>query len=89
MVTKKPKGLGLGLEALLGPKVTDTPRPAGNASPSSLKLGHNAAGSGNSCRCNDPAPRSHSIRMSVAPSGSMGRQFDGSVYFGSDGSTTS
>jgi ParB family chromosome partitioning protein len=25
MVTKKPKGLGLGLEALLGPKVADTP----------------------------------------------------------------
>ena len=27
MVTKKPKGLGLGLEALLGPKVSDTPAP--------------------------------------------------------------
>ncbi len=38
MVTKKPKGLGLGLEALLGPKVNDTPRPAGNAAPSALKL---------------------------------------------------
>ncbi|MGD9835425.1 MAG: ParB/RepB/Spo0J family partition protein [Piscinibacter sp.] len=38
MVTKKPKGLGLGLEALLGPKVSDTPRPAGDASPSMLKL---------------------------------------------------
>src|SRR2546425_687704 len=25
MVTKKPKGLGLGLEALLGPKVSDAP----------------------------------------------------------------
>ena len=25
MVTKKPKGLGLGLEALLGPKVQDEP----------------------------------------------------------------
>ncbi len=29
MVTKKPKGLGLGLEALLGPKVSDTPAPEG------------------------------------------------------------
>ncbi|HNJ82896.1 MAG TPA: ParB/RepB/Spo0J family partition protein [Piscinibacter sp.] len=38
MVTKKPKGLGLGLEALLGPKVSDTPRPAADASPSVLKL---------------------------------------------------
>lgn len=38
MVTKKPKGLGLGLEALLGPKVSDTPRPAGDALPSALKL---------------------------------------------------
>jgi ParB family chromosome partitioning protein len=37
MVTKKPKGLGLGLEALLGPKVRDVP--AGDLSrPSSLKL---------------------------------------------------
>lgn len=38
MVTKKPKGLGLGLEALLGPKVSDTPRPAADAPPSILKL---------------------------------------------------
>lgn len=38
MVTKKPKGLGLGLEALLGPKVSDTPRPAGDQQPSALKL---------------------------------------------------
>jgi ParB family chromosome partitioning protein len=38
MVTKKPKGLGLGLEALLGPKVDDTPRPAGDTLPSTLKL---------------------------------------------------
>ena len=38
MVTKKPKGLGLGLEALLGPKVVDAP-PAGAAgTPSSLKI---------------------------------------------------
>jgi ParB family chromosome partitioning protein len=35
MVTKKPKGLGLGLEALLGPKVADLP--AGQA-PASLRL---------------------------------------------------
>src|SRR5512145_751590 len=38
MVTKKPKGLGLGLEALLGPKVSDTPRPANDLLPSTLKL---------------------------------------------------
>ncbi|HOY34608.1 MAG TPA: ParB/RepB/Spo0J family partition protein [Piscinibacter sp.] len=38
MVTKKPKGLGLGLEALLGPKVSDAPRPAGDAPPATLKL---------------------------------------------------
>ena len=36
MVTKKPKGLGLGLEALLGPKVSDTPAPEGP--PTTLKL---------------------------------------------------
>jgi len=36
MVTKKPKGLGLGLEALLGPKVSDTPLPAGT--PTELRL---------------------------------------------------
>lgn len=36
MATKKPKGLGLGLEALLGPKVSDAPAPAG--APSSLPL---------------------------------------------------
>jgi ParB family transcriptional regulator, chromosome partitioning protein len=35
MVTKKPKGLGLGLEALLGPKVADAP--AGTA-PTTLRL---------------------------------------------------
>jgi ParB family chromosome partitioning protein len=39
MVTKKPKGLGLGLEALLGPKVSDAPATAlGEAPPSTLKL---------------------------------------------------
>lgn len=31
MVTKKPKGLGMGLEALLGPKVVDAP--AADATP--------------------------------------------------------
>jgi ParB family transcriptional regulator, chromosome partitioning protein len=39
MVTKKPKGLGMGLEALLGPKVSDTPSaPRDDGAPSSLKL---------------------------------------------------
>ena len=39
MVTKKPKGLGMGLEALLGPKVSDAPaREPGDAPPTSLKL---------------------------------------------------
>src|SRR5688572_32314276 len=40
MVTKKPKGLGLGLEALLGPKVADAPPPApgGDDTPRTLKL---------------------------------------------------
>ncbi|MFN3417660.1 MAG: ParB/RepB/Spo0J family partition protein [Caldimonas sp.] len=39
MVTKKPKGLGLGLEALLGPKVNDSPATAtGDGPPSTLKL---------------------------------------------------
>ncbi len=37
MVTKKPKGLGLGLEALLGPRVVDA-APGASAAPSSLKL---------------------------------------------------
>src|SRR5512139_3272009 len=37
MVTKKPKGLGLGLEALLGPKVSEAPLAADGA-PSSLRL---------------------------------------------------
>jgi ParB family chromosome partitioning protein len=43
MVTKKPKGLGLGLEALLGPKVSDTPA-ADSARPSILPLGQLRAG---------------------------------------------
>ena len=43
MVTKKPKGLGRGLEALLGPKVAEAPSPdaqdnARNQTPSSLPL---------------------------------------------------
>ena len=38
MVTKKPKGLGLGLEALLGPKVRDEGHGAGDA-PTVLALG--------------------------------------------------
>ena len=38
MVTKKPKGLGLGLEALLGPKVQETPVPTGDDTPRTLKL---------------------------------------------------
>src|SRR5512147_392533 len=40
MVTKKPKGLGLGLEALLGPKVADTPpaQPGDDGAPSRLKI---------------------------------------------------
>ncbi len=36
MVTKKPKGLGLGLEALLGPKVSEIP--AGDGLPTTLRL---------------------------------------------------
>ncbi len=38
MVTKKPKGLGLGLEALLGPRVVDAAPGAAAAAPSSLRL---------------------------------------------------
>ncbi|WP_439589270.1 ParB/RepB/Spo0J family partition protein [Hydrogenophaga sp.] len=45
MVTKKPKGLGRGLEALLGPKVFEgAPAEAGNQLPSSLKLDQLVAG---------------------------------------------
>jgi len=43
MVTKKPKGLGLGLEALLGPKVVDAPATA-SGEPSVLKLEQMQAG---------------------------------------------
>jgi ParB family chromosome partitioning protein len=39
MVTKKPKGLGMGLEALLGPRVSDAPPAAAAAgAPGTLKL---------------------------------------------------
>jgi ParB family chromosome partitioning protein len=38
MVTKKPKGLGLGLEALLGPKVKDASNADGDGAPTVLKL---------------------------------------------------
>lgn len=49
MVTKKPKGLGMGLEALLGPKVQDTPAataatPANPGQPNSLLLTDMVAG---------------------------------------------
>lgn len=44
MATKKPKGLGLGLEALLGPKVSDTPPPEREGTPSTLKLEQLQAG---------------------------------------------
>ncbi|MBL8333996.1 MAG: ParB/RepB/Spo0J family partition protein [Rubrivivax sp.] len=44
MVTKKPKGLGLGLEALLGPKVSDTPPAAADGVPSTLPLDRLDAG---------------------------------------------
>lgn len=38
MATKKTKGLGMGLEALLGPKVDDTPRTSGDGLPTTLRL---------------------------------------------------
>jgi len=41
MATKKPKGLGLGLEALLGPKVSEAPA---TELPSVLKLEQLQAG---------------------------------------------
>jgi ParB family chromosome partitioning protein len=45
MVTKKPKGLGLGLEALLGPKVSDSEAAAAReGSPSALRLEQMQAG---------------------------------------------
>ncbi|CAM3894309.1 ParB/RepB/Spo0J family partition protein [Roseateles saccharophilus] len=44
MATKKPKGLGLGLEALLGPKVSDTPAAERDGTPTTLKLEQLQAG---------------------------------------------
>lgn len=46
MATKKPKGLGMGLEALLGPKVSDAPAAGAEAAgaPSVLKVGQLQAG---------------------------------------------
>ncbi|MEJ6003213.1 ParB/RepB/Spo0J family partition protein [Paucibacter soli] len=44
MVTKKPKGLGMGLEALLGPKVSESATPAGEGEPSQLRLEQMQAG---------------------------------------------
>ena len=44
MVTKKPKGLGRGLEALLGPKVEDAPAVADSGTPTQLKLDQMVAG---------------------------------------------
>jgi ParB family chromosome partitioning protein len=44
MVTKKPKGLGRGLEALLGPKVEDAPAIVDSVTPSQLKLDQMVAG---------------------------------------------
>ena len=38
MATKKPKGLGLGLEALLGPTVSDAPARTDDGTPRTLKL---------------------------------------------------
>jgi ParB family chromosome partitioning protein len=44
MVTKKPKGLGRGLEALLGPKVEEAPIVANSGQPTQLKLEQMVAG---------------------------------------------
>jgi len=44
MVTKKPKGLGRGLEALLGPKVSDAPAAAETGVPTVLMLDQMVAG---------------------------------------------
>jgi len=38
MASKKPKGLGLGLEALLGPKVSEAPAGSADGTPTTLKL---------------------------------------------------
>ena len=44
MVTKKPKGLGRGLEALLGPKVEDTPSALADGTPMLMTLDQMVAG---------------------------------------------
>ncbi len=44
MVTKKPKGLGMGLEALLGPKVSEAPASSEDGAPHSLRLEQMQAG---------------------------------------------
>jgi ParB family chromosome partitioning protein len=44
MVTKKPKGLGMGLEALLGKKVPEAPPQPDSGTPSNLLLGDLVAG---------------------------------------------
>ena len=44
MVTKKPKGLGRGLEALLGPKVDEAPAPVASDVPSTLPVTEMVAG---------------------------------------------
>ena len=44
MVTKKPKGLGRGLEALLGPKVDDTLSQFADGTPTMMALDHMVAG---------------------------------------------
>ena len=44
MVTKKPKGLGMGLEALLGKKVPEMPPQADSGAPTNLLLGDMVAG---------------------------------------------
>ncbi|HEY4082329.1 MAG TPA: ParB/RepB/Spo0J family partition protein [Burkholderiaceae bacterium] len=44
MVTKKPKGLGMGLEALLGPKVSESPEATQDGEPRTLKLNQMQAG---------------------------------------------
>jgi hypothetical protein len=44
MATKKPKGLGRGLEALLGPTVSETPAPSADGQPHELALSELVAG---------------------------------------------
>ena len=44
MVTKKPKGLGMGLDALLGPKADVATTSEASALPSSLALAPNGSG---------------------------------------------